>query len=500
MQKGAPPTKDPLLDMVIWYNVVTKQPTTLREALGLYPKTAEYLRRFSSAQKAKLAADREANAGTLDPEVFSGWRILGGIRGKDKTADQAMEEFWQAAQRYSPVPEADTGPAPLVVSSAEPQVPREAPVAAATPEPVPTATFTRPNPMGGPPIPYYAENPTPELGPGEKVVTSKILHQKYDSYRFSVIEFDGRRGVIVEKKQESRGTPERVDFRWTQLPHSDIESNRWLDDQARKLFEANKPPAPPSEFPKSRQTDFEKRTPQYAMRWEPNQGQVSIYAPDFSQLLAVVRYPSGKAEIEWADEHDARNPHVHPFVMRAIKDFEQNIQTKEKPSASPERLSSDPDAETKDTQFAEKIKPHVTKWPDDHLAKLRNKYAERMPLTAAVIQAEIDQRAGKEAPVDEQSNQPKQVYPLTPWGLLYKKHLKENRPKMYAALEKSGELDRAAYEAQEEAKEAVHQSMKRKVPFEAARELALADYILLPAEEDQENLGEEKGPGQGGRW
>jgi hypothetical protein len=79
---------------------------------------------------------------------------------------------------------------------------------------------------------------------------------------------------------------------------------------------------------------------------------------------------------------------------------------------------------------------------------------------------------------------------LSPWAQEAKEHLRQHRPRMYAALEKSGKLDsqvqKMANNASKEFLSAANNGMD---PFEAESE-AKKNNIFLPSEEDQPHLGE----------
>ena len=81
-------------------------------------------------------------------------------------------------------------------------------------------------------------------------------------------------------------------------------------------------------------------------------------------------------------------------------------------------------------------------------------------------------------------------YPLTNFGLQAKSHLKEFRPKMHAALQASGTLDKYAHGQQETAKRVMREMIDQGYNGEEAREVVMPRYITVPSKEEQENFGE----------
>ena len=73
-------------------------------------------------------------------------------------------------------------------------------------------------------------------------------------------------------------------------------------------------------------------------------------------------------------------------------------------------------------------------------------------------------------------------------GLPIKRHLKENRPKMYGELEQSGQLDQYCLDAQERALDVLEQALKRELAYDQAQEL-VNEEAFLPAESDLPELG-----------
>jgi len=96
----------------------------------------------------------------------------------------------------------------------------------------------------------------------------------------------------------------------------------------------------------------------------------------------------------------------------------------------------------------------------------------------------------------ENAGKPREVFrsefdpgKLGGYGLEAECHWKEYRPKVVARLRKSGELEEALIEAGRSAREYVQKAMSNGVPYEAAREAALMEFILLP-DEDEPNSPE----------
>lgn len=79
-----------------------------------------------------------------------------------------------------------------------------------------------------------------------------------------------------------------------------------------------------------------------------------------------------------------------------------------------------------------------------------------------------------------------------PSGLYHraKQHWQQYRPKMYQALQQSGQLHQALLDAQEWTLQTLAQQEQQGVPSLHARELVLPMWVLLPSEEDVPVLGE----------
>jgi hypothetical protein len=75
-------------------------------------------------------------------------------------------------------------------------------------------------------------------------------------------------------------------------------------------------------------------------------------------------------------------------------------------------------------------------------------------------------------------------YPLGSLGLQIKAHWKKYRPKMYAALEKSGHLQASVYAAQESTNDLMDSLLAKRLSHEQAWELAREEWAFPPGEED----------------
>lgn len=87
---------------------------------------------------------------------------------------------------------------------------------------------------------------------------------------------------------------------------------------------------------------------------------------------------------------------------------------------------------------------------------------------------------------------PSRKYPLGYYGLLALDHWREHRPRMYADLEASGELEKAAYEAQEKTRDEMRPLLRAGVNQPTAWEAVSRKYILLPSEEEEERQSDEE--------
>ena len=76
-------------------------------------------------------------------------------------------------------------------------------------------------------------------------------------------------------------------------------------------------------------------------------------------------------------------------------------------------------------------------------------------------------------------------YPLGLLGLQVRDHWKEFRPRTYRALQKSGDLDRSLYEAQEKTLDLMDQLLKGGLQYHQAWERASREYAFLPEEEPE---------------
>ena len=77
---------------------------------------------------------------------------------------------------------------------------------------------------------------------------------------------------------------------------------------------------------------------------------------------------------------------------------------------------------------------------------------------------------------------------LTRFGRLAMKHWEEFLPRMYKNLKAEGILIQSAYEAQERTKDLVVHLHQKGMQMHEAQEVALAEWIRLPGEEEPENL------------
>ena len=74
---------------------------------------------------------------------------------------------------------------------------------------------------------------------------------------------------------------------------------------------------------------------------------------------------------------------------------------------------------------------------------------------------------------------------LTRFGLLAYDQMKEERPKMFKALQESGKLNQRLQTMQEKAKQAMCDLiLKQGYTYLEAQEIVLQEYILLPSEEE----------------
>ena len=81
-------------------------------------------------------------------------------------------------------------------------------------------------------------------------------------------------------------------------------------------------------------------------------------------------------------------------------------------------------------------------------------------------------------------------YPLGSLGLKIKAHWRKHRPKMYAALEKSGHLRASLYAAQELTSKAMYDlEVVKKLPHDQAWELVREEWAFVPSEDDVPALG-----------
>ena len=79
---------------------------------------------------------------------------------------------------------------------------------------------------------------------------------------------------------------------------------------------------------------------------------------------------------------------------------------------------------------------------------------------------------------------------LGAFGNRANRHWKKYRPKMYAALEKSGQLKQALMEAQERTSKERSDLFEKGFQVFEANEIVLPKYVLLPPEDEVPALGE----------
>ena len=69
---------------------------------------------------------------------------------------------------------------------------------------------------------------------------------------------------------------------------------------------------------------------------------------------------------------------------------------------------------------------------------------------------------------------------LIGFGKMAERHWRENRPRLWKALKAKGVLHAHLKEAGDLADEYMEKAQQQNVPYEAAKEIALAEFILLP--------------------
>ncbi len=84
--------------------------------------------------------------------------------------------------------------------------------------------------------------------------------------------------------------------------------------------------------------------------------------------------------------------------------------------------------------------------------------------------------------------------PLSGWGYQAVEHWKKYRPKMYAQLQKSGRLNEEAESAAKKTSEALNDLLEQGYSHDQAWEAVKENWMFLPSEEDQPNLGENPHP------
>jgi hypothetical protein len=83
---------------------------------------------------------------------------------------------------------------------------------------------------------------------------------------------------------------------------------------------------------------------------------------------------------------------------------------------------------------------------------------------------------------------------LNRYGLMAKQAWKEQRPRMYTRLLKSGRLEAQLLRAQDQAHIAANNLMDQGYRLPEAEEIFLPEFILLPSEKEMPNLGENRDP------
>src|SRR5215831_13473212 len=78
---------------------------------------------------------------------------------------------------------------------------------------------------------------------------------------------------------------------------------------------------------------------------------------------------------------------------------------------------------------------------------------------------------------------------LGPFGELAIRHWKAQRPKMYRDMKAKGTLEYRAHRAEMNALDFLADQVANGVNYPDAKEMALAEYILLPSEDDVPELG-----------
>ena len=81
---------------------------------------------------------------------------------------------------------------------------------------------------------------------------------------------------------------------------------------------------------------------------------------------------------------------------------------------------------------------------------------------------------------------------LRAWGKLAEKHWRNHLPLLYKGLRETGALKPALAIAQETAADRYSQLVDQGTHPEAARELAMKEFLFLDPEEPEENLSEEE--------
>ncbi len=75
------------------------------------------------------------------------------------------------------------------------------------------------------------------------------------------------------------------------------------------------------------------------------------------------------------------------------------------------------------------------------------------------------------------------------WGQMLRENLRENRPKMFLGLRRAGTLHQYLVDQERMAAAEIHQYVLQGATVAEAEEVVLPQYILLPSEKDQPELG-----------
>lgn len=105
----------------------------------------------------------------------------------------------------------------------------------------------------------------------------------------------------------------------------------------------------------------------------------------------------------------------------------------------------------------------------------------------------LDPTSGESLSAGPGESQPPPENPLDLLGHQIKAHWRRYRPKMYRALEESGELDKTVHAAQERTHDALSELVEQGWDWNYAWEAIRGEWAFLPAEEEEDE-GEEDQP------